>query len=163
MSLFRIATLWLLVLALPAQSWAAVSMAHCKDMQSQVADEGTPAHHDHAAMMRQMAAVADADHGDHHGHHAMPEEQSEPQPSAHHDAASDVQSGDAKAKTMGCECGCECSGNCAMTCAASVSAFAGQNPLHEWGASRPIAAALPSQAMAAHRFTPLRPPSAAAL
>jgi hypothetical protein len=157
MSHFRVITMWLLVLVVPAQSWAAMAMTHCKDMQSQATNSESPAH-DHAAMMQQMAETAATGQlGEHHGELVMPEQASD---SAHHGHASNA---DTEATVADCECGCDCSGDCAMTCAASAASLINGNRAQAIKQETLRPTALRSQALAAHRFTPLRPPSAVAL
>lgn len=162
MQLLRTMLVWVLVLCLPVEGMAANLMTHCKDMQGQIAGQETAAKHDHAAMMRQMAeAAAASGQGEHSHHHAMADQGGEAMQAAHdgHEEAS----GKTHAKKAGCQCGCDCSGNCAVACTTSVaSVSAGSEHLTtKQNALRP--ALVRSQAMAAHRFTPLRPPSAAAL
>lgn len=150
-------TLWLLMLAIPAQSWAAVVMTHCKDMQGETVNQGQLAHHDHAAMTRQMAEASVADsHERHHAHHAMSEQGSSTAQNA--SAGSDVDT-----KPLDCECGCDCSGNCAVSCAASVVSLGAKGVHPVFGVVTLRPASLRSQALAAHCLTPLRPPSAAAI
>jgi hypothetical protein len=157
MSTFRAMALWLLVLAVPAQSWAAVVMTHCKDMQSEAVHQQAPAPHDHAAMMRQMAEAASADpHGGHHAHRDTSDRGSSAQQSAGAGT-------DAGNKGLDCECDCDCSGNCAVSCATSALSLSRTmaHSVLDGGTLRP--AALRSQALTAYRFPPLRPPSAAAI
>lgn len=158
MSILRALALWLLILAIPVQSLAAMAMAHCKDVPMQGAATAASAPHDHAAMMRQMAAVASSDQADAHAHHAMADEAS----SADQLASAATES-DGTAKALGCDCGCDCSGNCAMTCAASVVSLIGSSSHTAFTAVTLHPVLARSQAQPAHRFTPLRPPSAAAI
>lgn len=143
------------MLAITLQSWAVVGVAHCKDMQSRAANEVATAQHDHVAMMRKKAETVPA--GLHDEHHAMADEGSNAAKSA------GVEFGPDDSEPLDCECRCDCSGNCSVTCAASAASLGGNTAHPGLGNNTLHPATLPSQALAAHRLTPLRPPSAAAI
>lgn len=147
MQMLRALLLWMLMLSLPVEAMASVSMAHCKD-QPIATESIAPMVHDHVAMMA-MAESGD-DEAMAHMHHAMP--------SSGADEAKD--SSDSKS---GCQCGCNCSGDCAVVCAGIMLSMPQTGlKLLEIGASASFA--MPhGQAHAAYRYDPLRPPSAVAL
>ena len=79
-NLFRSIVVWLMLLALPVQGFASVTMMACADGTCTASDavQGAPAavhagaaHHDHAAMLAQGASAANAATrgGDHHSGH----------------------------------------------------------------------------------------------
>lgn len=156
MSIFRALCIYLLILAVPVQSWASVAMTHCKDVPAQSVEPQAAAPHDHAAMMRQTAFATSEDHSQ-HAHHAMSDETGND-----YKQISAATESDDSAKALDCDCGCDCSGNCAMTCAASVVSLFGSNSHTMYDPVALHAVPLRSRAQPAHRFTPLRPPSAAA-
>jgi len=159
MSILRAICLWLLMLAVPAQSWATVAMTHCKDTSPSVFDQQSSPHHDHAAMMREMAGAASSQlsEGDHAHHVAAADGSDELQQSPSGD---DI---DQQLKQAGCECGCECGGSCTMTCAASVVSLVGHSRHQTFDLAPLVTATQCGRAAPAHRFTPLRPPSAVAI
>jgi hypothetical protein len=71
-NLFRSIVVWLMLLALPLQGFASVTMMACVDgTRNPAAVQVGAAHHDHAAMLAQAANAA-AHGGDHHsGHGAL--------------------------------------------------------------------------------------------
>lgn len=157
MSFFRTFLIWILAISLPVDALASVSMSNCKDMQQATVemdhempgmDHGVSSH-DHAAMMA-MADEAVSDDAGMHDHHAM--------------ASGSAADSPEKAKSTGCQCGCKCSGNCAVSCASMLVAMTVERESVSVSAfSMPSANAPRSQAHAAYRFDPLRPPSAVAL
>jgi uncharacterized protein involved in copper resistance len=147
MQRLRALILWMLVLSLPIEGMASVSMAHCKD-QPIAALSTTPIAHDHAAMMA-MAGMGD-DEAMAHMHHAMP--------SSNADEAKD-----SSASKSDCQCGCNCSDDCAVACAGVMLSMPQAGfTLLVLDAFAPVV--MPhGQAHAAYRYDPLRPPSAVAL
>ena len=71
-SWFRTALMWLLVAALPVQSWAAATMANCGPIHHRMAVESAAAHdvmpHSHDSGRDPMAPHSGHTH-DQHGHH----------------------------------------------------------------------------------------------
>ena len=157
MSLVRTILIWMLAVSLPVDALASVRMSHCKDMQQGVTaldvDEGMVAMdhgmagHDHAAMMAEAASSV----GGAHDHHKM---------AATTDADSDSSN---ESQALGCKCGCKCSGNCAVSCASMLVAITANHRAAAVSSFLLVTASAPrSQAHAAYRFDPLRPPSTVA-
>ena len=146
MKLLRAMLIWALALFLPIEGMAMSSMTHCKDMQKAtvgVAMQGMD-HHDHAAM---MASMTDDSSMAHMHHHMEGGSSTKP----------------AKASNLGCQCGCKCGGDCAVSCAGMMVSLVSLGFTFDAQASA-LHIALPhSQAHAAYRYDPLRPPSAVAL
>lgn len=145
----------MLALALPTQAFASASMAHCKGAASTAAADPRqmPAHHDHAAMMASMAAEGVQQDMSGMDHSMAGIDHTVKKAPAH----------TAIKKLFGCECGCNCSGDCAVSCAVMVTALLASALTIE-GHVLDLASASPrSQAHAAYRYEPLRPPSVAAL
>lgn len=147
MIFLRALLIWGLALSLPVEGMAANMMTHCKDMQRIVVGKTAEGitQHDHAAMMANMSD--DASMANMH----------------HHSMQSDSAKKSGKASQLGCQCGCKCGGDCALSCTGMMMSFTQSDlPLYEQ-ASSPLASLQRSQARAAYRYDPLRPPSAVAL
>lgn len=143
----------MLALALPTQAFASASMAHCKGAADTAAagPRQLPAHHDHAAMMASMAGAQQEMSAMDHSMAGM--DHTVKKASAHA----------AIQKLFGCECGCQCGADCAVSCAVMVTALLASPLTINGHAVDPASASSRSQAHAAYRYEPLRPPSAAAL
>ncbi|MES2883732.1 MAG: hypothetical protein V4709_02940 [Pseudomonadota bacterium] len=144
--ILRAMLIWGLALSLPTEGMAASSMTHCKDMQEEVSSTSMQGqnHHDHAAMMASMSSDS-----------SMAQ--------MHDDTQSGADDKPAKATKVGCQCGCQCGGNCAMGCP-GITVSLSQIGFSFDSQSASTRTALPrSQAHAAYRDAPLRPPSAVAL
>lgn len=156
MSLLRTLMIWMLVLSLPADALASVSMSQCKDMQQLVSTgvnhgmasmDSPMSGHDHAAMMAMTnTPTVDMDGG------------------LYHLSMKNTGSSLEKSKSLGCKCGCKCSGNCAVSCVAMlVTITANRGPDYAVAPPTHSSSVPRGQAHAAYRYDPLRPPSAVAL
>lgn len=138
--------IWVLALSLPIEGMAASSMTHCKDMQKAVSTASMQgmSHHDHAAMMSSMSgdsSMAQMDHDMNGGSDHKP----------------------FKASKVGCQCGCKCGGNCAMSCPGMMVSLTQLGFTFDGQAASTRTALRRSEAHAAYRDDPLRPPSTVAL
>ena len=130
--------LWLLILALPVQGYAAVAMLHC-------ASESSHQGHDHAAHAGPQTGSAPSYHHEAHAHHALAGAQqahSAPDVALHHEVSESAAFGDPADDERAANCTA-----CDTCCLSSVSL-----PM------LPVSLSAPDSAFAAMLWSEVSPP-----